>query len=129
MTSRPGFLLRRDVRPGLHRIDICYRTYGDPGGEPMLLMMGLAGPLIWWDPDLCTMLAERGYYVIRFDNRDVGSSSTLRRPRDPLDAVPGLRRPAGPRAVHADRHGGDASRCSTTSGSTAPTSSEPRWAA
>ena len=58
-------------------IDICYRTYGDPGDEPMLLLMGLASPLIWWDPELCTMLAEHGYYVITLDNRDVGRSTKL----------------------------------------------------
>ena len=58
-------------------IDICYLTYGDPGDEPMLLLMGLASPLIWWDPELCTMLAEHGYYVITLDNRDVGRSSKL----------------------------------------------------
>src|SRR5215217_7986741 len=58
-------------------IELCYRTYGDPGGEPMLLLMGLASPLIWWDPELCSMLAERGYYVITLDNRDVGRSTKL----------------------------------------------------
>jgi pimeloyl-ACP methyl ester carboxylesterase len=58
-------------------VDICYRTYGDPADEPMLLLMGLASPLIWWDPDLCSMLARRGYFVITMDNRDVGRSSTV----------------------------------------------------
>jgi pimeloyl-ACP methyl ester carboxylesterase len=59
-------------------IDLCYQTYGDPTGEPMLLLMGLASPLIWWDPELCSMLARRGYYVITFDNRDVGRSTKVR---------------------------------------------------
>jgi pimeloyl-ACP methyl ester carboxylesterase len=58
-------------------IDLCYRTYGDPADEPMLLLMGLASPLIWWDPTFCSMLAERGYYVITPDNRDVGLSTKL----------------------------------------------------
>jgi hypothetical protein len=31
-------------------VELCYRTYGDPAGEPMLLLMGLASPLNWWDP-------------------------------------------------------------------------------
>ena len=31
--------------------------------------------MTFWDPDFCSMLARRGYYVIRFDNRDVGRSS------------------------------------------------------
>jgi len=54
---------------------LCYQTYGDPDDEPLLLVMGLATQMTFWDPDLCAMLARRGYYVIRFDNRDVGRSS------------------------------------------------------
>ena len=56
-------------------IELCYQTYGDPDGEPLLLVMGLGGPMTWWDPELCAMLVERGFHVIRFDNRDVGRSS------------------------------------------------------
>jgi pimeloyl-ACP methyl ester carboxylesterase len=58
-------------------IELCYRTYGDPADEPMLLVMGLASPLTWWDPELCSMLARRGYFVITFDNRDVGRSTKV----------------------------------------------------
>ena len=57
---------------------LCYQTYGDPDDEPLLLVMGLATQMTFWDPDLCAMLARRGYYVIRFDNRDVGRSSRAR---------------------------------------------------
>ncbi len=56
-------------------IELCYQTFGDPAGEPMLLVMGLATQMTYWDPAFCSMLARRGYYVIRFDNRDVGRSS------------------------------------------------------
>lgn len=56
-------------------IELCYQTFGDPDGEPLLLVMGLSGPMTWWDPDLCEMLVERGFYVVRYDNRDVGRSS------------------------------------------------------
>jgi pimeloyl-ACP methyl ester carboxylesterase len=59
-------------------IELCYRTYGDPAAEPMLLLMGLASPLIWWDPALCSMLARHGYFVITPDNRDVGRSTKVR---------------------------------------------------
>jgi pimeloyl-ACP methyl ester carboxylesterase len=58
-------------------IELCYQTFGDPGDEPVLLVMGLGGPMTWWDPDFCRMLAARGCYVIRFDNRDVGRSSRI----------------------------------------------------
>jgi pimeloyl-ACP methyl ester carboxylesterase len=56
-------------------VELCYQTYGDPTGEPLLLVMGLGGPMTWWDPELCTALADQGFHVVRFDNRDVGRSS------------------------------------------------------
>ena len=58
-------------------VDISYQTYGDPGADPLLLVMGLGGPMTWWNPDFCRMLADNGFYVIRFDNRDVGRSTLL----------------------------------------------------
>ncbi len=63
------------VAPVGRGIELCYQTFGDPGGEPVLLLMGLGGPMNWWDPNFCSMLALRGFYVIRFDNRDTGRSS------------------------------------------------------
>jgi pimeloyl-ACP methyl ester carboxylesterase len=64
--------------PGAPGVQLCYQTYGDPGDEPLLLVMGLGGPMTWWDPQLCRMLAERGFYVIRYDNRDTGRSTKVR---------------------------------------------------
>ena len=58
-------------------IELCYQTFGDPDDEPVLLVMGLGGPMTWWDPELCRKIAARGRYVIRFDNRDVGRSSRV----------------------------------------------------
>jgi pimeloyl-ACP methyl ester carboxylesterase len=63
--------------PGASGVELCYQTYGDPSGAPLLLVMGLGGPMTWWDPDLCRMLAERGFYVIRYDNRDTGRSTKV----------------------------------------------------
>lgn len=59
-------------------IELCYQTYGDPDDEPLLLVMGLGGPMTWWDPEMCRMLARRGFFVVRFDNRDTGRSSRAR---------------------------------------------------
>jgi len=59
-------------------IELCYQTFGDPADEPVLLVMGLGGPMTWWDPELCRMIAARGRYVIRFDNRDTGRSTKLK---------------------------------------------------
>jgi pimeloyl-ACP methyl ester carboxylesterase len=59
-------------------VELCYQTFGDPDGEPLLLVMGLGGPMTWWDTDLCRMLAAEGFYVVRYDNRDTGRSSRIR---------------------------------------------------
>ena len=59
-------------------VELCYQTFGDPDGEPLLLVMGLGGPMTWWDADLCRMLAAAGFFVVRYDNRDTGRSSRIR---------------------------------------------------
>jgi pimeloyl-ACP methyl ester carboxylesterase len=59
-------------------VDICFQTFGDPGGDPLLLVMGLGGPMTWWSPEFCQLLADHGFFVIRFDNRDTGRSSRIR---------------------------------------------------
>ncbi|MGN6814822.1 MAG: alpha/beta fold hydrolase [Solirubrobacterales bacterium] len=56
-------------------IELCYQEMGDPEGEPLLLVMGLATQMIAWDEEFCAMLAERGFRVVRFDNRDIGRST------------------------------------------------------
>jgi len=47
---------------------------GPPGGEPLLLIMGLGMPLVAWPQELVDNLVARGYRVIRMDNRDIGLS-------------------------------------------------------
>src|SRR3954447_107427 len=59
-------------------IDIAYETFGDPSDPALLLVMGLATQMIAWPEDFCGELASRGFYVIRFDNRDVGRSTAMR---------------------------------------------------
>ena len=61
-------------------LELAYDELGDPDGEPMLMVMGLGAQLIHWDRRFCEMLGERGFRVIRFDNRDVGHSSKLKGP-------------------------------------------------
>ena len=59
-------------------IELCYQEMGDPDGEPLLLVMGLATQMIAWSEEFCEMLAERGFRVVRFDNRDIGRSTKIR---------------------------------------------------
>jgi pimeloyl-ACP methyl ester carboxylesterase len=58
-------------------IEIEYETFGDPGGAPLLLVMGLGAQLLSWDEEFCGLLAGRGFHVIRYDNRDAGLSTKM----------------------------------------------------
>jgi pimeloyl-ACP methyl ester carboxylesterase len=58
-------------------IELCYETFGDPADPPMLLIMGLGTQMLGWQEELCEQLAERGLFVIRYDNRDIGHSTIL----------------------------------------------------
>ena len=58
-------------------ISIEYEEFGDRGGRPMLLIMGLGAQMVLWHEDFCKQLAACGHHVIRFDNRDVGKSTSL----------------------------------------------------
>ncbi len=61
-----------------NEIELCYQEMGDPDGEPLLLAMGLGTQMIAWSEDFCSLLAERGFRVVRFDNRDIGRSTKIR---------------------------------------------------
>ncbi len=60
-------------------IEIEYETFGpspsEGGGEPLLLIMGLGTQMLGWTEPFCEQLVQRGHYVIRYDNRDVGLST------------------------------------------------------
>jgi pimeloyl-ACP methyl ester carboxylesterase len=58
-------------------IEIAYQEVGDPDGDPLLLVMGLGTQMLAWDEEFCGLLAERGFRVVRFDNRDIGRSTMV----------------------------------------------------
>ncbi|WP_309128450.1 alpha/beta hydrolase [Microbacterium sp.] len=55
--------------------ELCVETFGDRGGEPVLLVAGTSCSMDWWPATLCRGLADQGLLVIRFDQRDTGRSS------------------------------------------------------
>lgn len=58
-------------------ISLAWESFGERDAEPLVLVMGLGAQMILWPDDLCRQLAARGYFVVRFDNRDVGESTKL----------------------------------------------------
>jgi pimeloyl-ACP methyl ester carboxylesterase len=60
-------------------ITLCYETFGEPANPPMVLIMGMGAQMVGWDDEFCEALAARGFWVIRFDNRDAGKSTRFDR--------------------------------------------------
>ena len=58
-------------------IDIAYEEFGEARAPAILLVMGLGVQLIAWPEPFCKGLADRGFRVIRYDNRDVGLSTKI----------------------------------------------------
>lgn len=56
-------------------VQIYTETFGNAGNDPVLLIAGAMAPAMFWDQQFCESLANLGYYVIRFDNRDMGRST------------------------------------------------------
>jgi pimeloyl-ACP methyl ester carboxylesterase len=58
-------------------LEIAYEVEGPPEGEPLLLIMGLGLSMEFWPQSFRRLLADRGFRVARFDNRDAGRSTHL----------------------------------------------------
>ena len=113
-------------------VTIEYDTFGAADDPALLLVMGFTAQMTAWRDDFCKLLADRGLFVIRFDNRDCGLSTKF--DGASLDMT---RADAGDHhrpAVQPTRRTRSAtwpptgSACSTTSASSGPTCSARRWA-
>ncbi|MFD7655808.1 alpha/beta fold hydrolase [Actinosynnema sp. NPDC059797] len=58
-------------------VELCCEAFGDPRRPALLLVMGLGFQLVHWPDEFCRRLAGRGFFVVRFDNRDAGRSTHL----------------------------------------------------
>jgi pimeloyl-ACP methyl ester carboxylesterase len=58
-------------------VSLCYERFGSESDPPVLLIMGLGTQMIGWPDEFCGLLADRGFHVIRFDNRDIGRSTRI----------------------------------------------------
>jgi pimeloyl-ACP methyl ester carboxylesterase len=83
-------------------VTLCYETFGDPQGVPLLLVMGLGTQMLGWHSGFCRELADRGHFVIRYDNRDSGRSTRFDgvKPPGPLELA--TRRIAKPAYLLSD---------------------------
>ncbi len=58
-------------------LDFEFESLGDSRHPVILLVMGLGVQMILWPDELCRRLVEKGFRVVRFDNRDIGLSTKL----------------------------------------------------
>lgn len=52
-----------------------FEMFGDAAAPAIVLIEGLGAHMLGWRTELCQMFVERGFRVVRFDNRDVGLST------------------------------------------------------
>lgn len=64
-------------------IEIEYETFGDATAPPLLLIGGLGSQLLSWDDEFCEQIRDRGFRVIRYDNRDAGLSTKMESAGEP----------------------------------------------
>jgi pimeloyl-ACP methyl ester carboxylesterase len=57
-------------------VELCAETFGDPGDPAVLLVHGASASMLWWEAGLCEQLASRARYVVRYDQRDTGRSTS-----------------------------------------------------
>lgn len=58
-------------------VDICVETFGKPTDPPILLVDGMSASMQWWETALCERIAANDRFVIRYDNRDTGRSTSF----------------------------------------------------
>jgi pimeloyl-ACP methyl ester carboxylesterase len=58
-------------------IELEYETFGEASDPPLLLVAGLGAQMVLWPDEFCEGMVDRGFFVIRFDNRDVGLSTKV----------------------------------------------------
>ena len=80
-------------------VELYYETFGVAGDPALLLVNGLGSQCINYRAEFCQQIADRGYFVIRYDNRDVGHSTKFDHARPDVGGV--LRTLAGGLAASA----------------------------
>jgi pimeloyl-ACP methyl ester carboxylesterase len=56
--------------------ELCVETFGERSDPAILLVMGAGASMDWWEDELCERLAAGSRYVVRYDHRDTGQSTS-----------------------------------------------------
>jgi pimeloyl-ACP methyl ester carboxylesterase len=57
-------------------VELCVESFGDPADPAVVLVAGGSASMLWWDAALCDRIAAHGRYVVRYDQRDTGRSTS-----------------------------------------------------
>ncbi|MFI1385450.1 alpha/beta fold hydrolase [Embleya sp. NPDC020886] len=60
----------------INGVELCVETFGDRTAPAVVLVAGSSASMLWWDADLCERIAAHGRFVVRYDHRDTGRSTT-----------------------------------------------------
>jgi pimeloyl-ACP methyl ester carboxylesterase len=71
----------------LNDVELCAEAFGRRGDPALLLIAGGASSMDWWDDEFCRRLAAGGRFVIRYDHRDTGRSTTYPPGRPPYNGA------------------------------------------
>lgn len=71
----------------LDELQLSTQSFGDSNNPAVLLIAGATVSLLYWDTEFCEKLTEEGFFVIRYDNRDVGQSTFYEPGTTPYDII------------------------------------------
>lgn len=72
-----GDLYAQEGKVRANGITIAYESFGDKNREAIILIQGTGATMLHYPSEMCRQLSNKGYRVIRFDNRDIGLSAKL----------------------------------------------------
>ena len=58
-------------------VELCVEVYGEQRDPPVLLIAGMSASMLWWPGEVCEKIASSGFFVIRYDQRDTGRSTSF----------------------------------------------------
>ena len=78
---------RKEGIASVNTINTWYETFGKKNNPALLLIMGACTQGILWTTEFCELLSARGFFVIRYDHRDVGLSTYFNFEKEPYDLL------------------------------------------
>jgi pimeloyl-ACP methyl ester carboxylesterase len=70
-----------------NNLEFWTEAFGNCENPPIILIMGLGAQGVMWPFEFCENLAGQGYYVVRFDHRDVGLSTLVNFEENPYNLL------------------------------------------